>query len=175
MFIYRFDETFLKFAQRMGIRAVPLELDQAGPAYDAGRIDGFITVPTAALAFQWLSQARYFTELETSMEPACVVLTRRAFDTLPLSHQAVVREAMARLDARFEDIGRRVDEHLLRELLEKQGLRRVPVSPSFRTEFRALAREAREKGGQPILPVELLGRVQSWLADDRADFPAPRR
>ena len=36
-------------------------------AYDDERIDGFIAVPSAALAFQWSAQARYVTDLRVAL------------------------------------------------------------------------------------------------------------
>ena len=47
----------------MGVHVVPLPLDKARRAYDEARIDGFLALPTAALAFQWSAQANYLSNL----------------------------------------------------------------------------------------------------------------
>jgi TRAP-type C4-dicarboxylate transport system substrate-binding protein len=166
IFVWRFDDVFLQFARRMGIRAVPLGLDEAGPAYENGQIDGFFSIPTAALSFQWLTHVHYFTPLEGTMLPACVVITQSALDTLSDVQQTAVRDAMARLSIRFEEVGRRSDSELIASLLEKQGLHRVELTQSFRAEFLMLAQDAREQGG--IFPDALLKSVQTWLADYRS-------
>jgi TRAP-type C4-dicarboxylate transport system substrate-binding protein len=171
IFIWRYDETFLQFARRMGIRAVPLSLNEADHAYDEDQIDGFYTIPAAALSFQWLARVRYFTQLPGTMLPACVVVTQTALDALPMAQQTAVRDAMARLSIRFEAVGRHLDDELLGKLLEKQGLRQVRVSDAFRAEFLMLAHDVREQGG--FLSAELLSRVQGWLADYRAEAVRP--
>jgi TRAP-type C4-dicarboxylate transport system substrate-binding protein len=170
MFIWRFDDTFVAFARHMGIRVVPLDLSEGGRAYDEGKIDGFFTVPTAALAFQWLSQVRYFTPLPGAIIPACVAVSQRALDALSTEQQAIVRHAMVRSVIRNDEIGSQLDDELLGELLQKQGVHRVPVSRSFRSEFLMQAVDAREQGR--ILPELLINQVATWLADRRAQAPA---
>src|SRR5581483_2060377 len=63
LWIWSLDPVVGPELEAMGLKAVPTPLDEAGRAYDDGRIDGFIGVPTAALAFQWSTRVRYFTDL----------------------------------------------------------------------------------------------------------------
>ncbi|HEX4462674.1 MAG TPA: TRAP transporter substrate-binding protein DctP, partial [Polyangia bacterium] len=44
--------------REMGLHVVPMPIDRAAHGYDSEQIDGFIAAPTAALAFQWSTQAR---------------------------------------------------------------------------------------------------------------------
>ncbi|HUR94297.1 MAG TPA: hypothetical protein VMY76_06925, partial [Gemmatimonadales bacterium] len=77
------------------------------------------------------------------------------------------RTAVAKFMIRFEDVGRATDAALLGGLFEKQGLRQVPVSASFRAEFLDQARQLRDK--VKIVPPEMFSQLQSWLADYRAE------
>ena len=59
----------------------------AFPAPEAQRDavwDGFVGVPSAALAFQWWTVARYITDLRTSFLTGCVLVANRAFDRVPV-------------------------------------------------------------------------------------------
>ena len=80
----------------LGMHAVPLPLEGAlrAPTRKAS-IDGFIGIPSAALAFQWSARARYFTDLRVGYVMGCLVVTNDAFDPLPLEAQHVVHGAGA--------------------------------------------------------------------------------
>ena len=84
LWIWNLDETFLRTWPMLGVRGVALPIEQAYAAFDERRIDGFIAVPTSALAFQWFTAARYVTDLRVGFLRACVLITTRAFDPLPL-------------------------------------------------------------------------------------------
>ena len=165
------DEVGITVARAMGLTIVPTELDAAAKAYDEQRIDGFITIPTAALAFQWSTQARYITDLRPGYLTGCVAMTHRAVDRVPPAHRAVLRALYAKYDALFQDVGRREDDALLGGLLQKQGLTPVRPSEGFRSEFFEAARAARERTAGRLLPRALVDRVLKLLADYRAEHP----
>jgi TRAP-type transport system periplasmic protein len=167
LWIWDLDEVYKQMLTSMGITVVPRPLESALHDYESGLVDGFLAVPTAALAFQWSTEVRYYADLRPSFLRGCLLMSSRAFDQLPVSGQQAVRQASARTIARLEEIGRAQDEALLGGLFEKQGLKRVPVSESFRAEFFALAQQARERLVTTTVPLELLQRVLSLLADYR--------
>jgi TRAP-type transport system periplasmic protein len=153
----------------LGIPAVPVALENAHAAYDAGKLDGFVAVPAAALAFQWSSQVRYVSDLRIGFLRGCLLIANRALDQLSVQDQQILRSSNAKLAARLEDVGRSQDEALLGGLFAKQGTRSVAVSPAFRAEFFEAARVAREKLGETLVPKALLQKVLSMLADYRAE------
>jgi len=168
---WSFDRVGTVGSKEMGLDVSPLPLYEAGPAFSAGRIDGFVGIPSAALAFQWSAQARYLVDLRVDYLFGCLVVSERAFSRLPPSHQVTLREAAAKLRERYEDMGRRIDDSLIGGLFQRQGITVLPVSEAFRAEFFAAARVAREKMGDRFVSKELLARVQSLLADYRAEHP----
>ncbi|HEY7957771.1 MAG TPA: TRAP transporter substrate-binding protein DctP [Polyangia bacterium] len=155
----------------MGIKTLPLPIYQAGKAYDDQRDDGFITPPTAALAFQWSTQARYFTALPLHYVTGCLLVANRAFDGLPLDEQQALRAAAAKTQARFDEISQELDAQLLGGLFARQGLRPVTVSGAFRAELYDAARAARSRVAAKVGAPELLDHVLSLLADYRAEHP----
>jgi TRAP-type transport system periplasmic protein len=163
------DEVGITVAHEMGVDIVPTELDAAGKAYDDKRIDGFIAIPTAALAFQWSTQARYITDLRSGYLTGCVAVTDRAVDLVPVAHRRTFRSLFAKYDALFQEVGKRQDDALLAGLFQKQGLTPVRPSEGFRSEFFEAARTARERAVPRLMPRALVDRVLKLLADYRAE------
>jgi TRAP-type C4-dicarboxylate transport system substrate-binding protein len=163
------DEVWKLQFPELGVHAKPMSLYDAAGAFDRGEVDGFITPPTAALAFQWSTKARYYTDLRIGFLSGWILISNRSFDPLPPDVQQVIRAAGARLSVRFEQASRLADEGLLGGLFAKQGMKQVPVSEAFRAEFFAAARVARERAGERLVPAALLNRVIAILADFRAE------
>jgi TRAP-type transport system periplasmic protein len=163
------DETLGAGLRSLGFAAVPAGLDEAGRLYDEGKVDGFIAVPAAALAFQWSAQAKYLLPLRLAALTGCVVLANRAFDPLPEEYKTVVRNAAARGLSHLEEVGRAQDEALLGGLFARQGLQIVAASPGLRGQFFDEARAARDTMTENIIRRGLLDRVLSLLADYRAE------
>ena len=165
------DEVGIATSREMGLQIVPLPVGEAARAYDEGHVDGFLAIPLAALAFQWSSRARYVTDLRGSYIWGCVVATERSVQRLPPDLQQALRMTAARARERFEEMGRRTDEALLGGLFAKQGATSVAVSQSFRQDYMAAARAARNKVADRFMPKELVDRVLQMLADYRIEHP----
>src|SRR6476469_3083980 len=150
------DEVHREQLPLLGIHGVPRPLTDAARAFERGEVDGFFGLPTAALAFQWVNQVRYVTDLRLGFLSGCLIVANRSFDSLPLAGQQAFRAAAAKLQARVEDMGRQQDAALLNGLFARQGMKPVPPSRTFRAEFFAAARVAREKLGDKIVPRALI-------------------
>ena len=168
LWIWSLDEAMGVQAQALGLHVVPTPLEGATRAFDEGKVDGFVAVPSAALAFQWSAQARYLEDLRLSYREGCLFMSNRAFDALPLDVQEAIRTASAKLHARMDDLERRQDDELVGGLFNRQGLTTLPVDERFRGEFFELAREMRTRLGATLVPPRLMEQVLSWLADYRA-------
>ena len=158
----------------LGGSPVPLPLQDAAHAYDEKRTDGFIAVATAALAFQWSAQSSYLTELRMGFLPGCMVLSNRAYDSLSVPARQALKVSAAKFQSRLDDLGRSQDAALLGGLFAKQGVKTVPVSAGFSSEFLEAASVAREALRDKIIPGALLDRVPGWLADHRAEHSPDR-
>jgi TRAP-type C4-dicarboxylate transport system substrate-binding protein len=159
------DVTANRLSQAMGIPVVALPLEAAGKAYEDKRVDGFLALPVAALAFQWSAQTRYFSELPLDFLVGCFVIRTATFDRLSIEHRQVLISATAKVVQRAEDIDARMRDALFSGLFEKQGLKRVPVTPAFRDDYFAAARDARTRLAEQLVPKETLRRVLEWIAD----------
>jgi TRAP-type transport system periplasmic protein len=167
--VWDLDEAIGALTTHVGLKTVLLPLDQAGRAYDDGRIDGFVAVPTAALAFQWASQARYVSDLQFGFMTGCVLIANRAMDALPIELRDFMRAAGAKLALRMEDMGRMQDQVLLGGLTARQGLTLTPAPPGFRAEFQAAMDKAREQLGEKFPVRAPLERTLKLLAEYRKE------
>src|SRR5262249_8815259 len=91
MWVWDQGDVWRALAAAFGLRVTPLPLDQVSRALDDHRLDGLIALPTAALAYQWSTQVRYFTPLPSSYLQACLIVSSRAFDALTLEDQRTMR------------------------------------------------------------------------------------
>ncbi|MGZ3441953.1 MAG: TRAP transporter substrate-binding protein DctP, partial [Polyangia bacterium] len=169
LWIWDVDDVYKTELPTLGLHASPLPIDAALPAFEANQLDGFISIATAALAYQWSTRARYYTDLHIGYLMGCLIVAQTAFDPLSDDQQRAVHAAAARLMRHMEDMGEQQDDALLGSLFEKQGMHRVQVSKSFRTEFLDAARAARLKLGTSLTSQSLLDEINGWLADYRSD------
>jgi TRAP-type C4-dicarboxylate transport system substrate-binding protein len=169
--IWNADQVWPTAMTQLGLHTVPLSVEEAGKAYEAGRVDGFLALPTAALVYQWSAQSHYLTKLPLATMAACNFVSNAVFDALPLDAQAAMRHASARLNYRFTDVSATQEDALLGGLLEKQGLRGLVPSETFRLLFLEATRVTRDKLPASVVPPELTQQVLGWLSDFRAAHP----
>jgi TRAP-type C4-dicarboxylate transport system substrate-binding protein len=167
------DETANRFARQMGMSVVARPLDEAAPSFDRGELDGFVSIPPAALAFQWTTRARYVTDLKIGYLWGCVLIANRAFDKLTVEQQRLVHAASVKLALRWDDFGAAQDAALLGPLARQQGLVVTPPSETLRIELFRAASELRNRIGGTLVAQTLLDRVMRLLADYRAEHATP--
>jgi TRAP-type C4-dicarboxylate transport system substrate-binding protein len=162
------EPALIAYSQAMGMNVVPLAIGDAGRAYEDGRIDGYVAIPAAILAFQWYARRMYLSQLPFSPVIGCLVMSAASFDRLPTDLRDIFIGESARTALRFTETARVQEEQLLdRGLFAKQGMTMTPVPMLLRAQFLDAARAARDKLGGRIVPDKLLTQVQAWLADYR--------
>jgi TRAP-type C4-dicarboxylate transport system substrate-binding protein len=165
--VYDLDQLEREQLRLMGVTLVPLPIDQAGRAYDEGRVDGFFSVPWAGVAYGYAVKARYFTDLDSMFLPACMILSRATFDRLDDEAQQALLAAGARIEERYEELGRQQHADLLTRVFPREGLRPAPMSPEFRKEYQEAARAASARLAPRFVPLSLVRRVNAILAELR--------
>ena len=162
------DRTSVAFLRAMGFNVVPLPVSDAGKAYEEGKIDGFIAIPSAIFGFQWFTRQLYLSQLPFAQLHGCALMSSSTYERLPTEVRDVIETASVKFGLRISETTRVQDEELLGGLFEKQGVRSVPVSPTLRAQFLEAAHAARDRLGAQVVPTELLIKVQSFLADYRS-------
>jgi TRAP-type C4-dicarboxylate transport system substrate-binding protein len=175
LWAWTLDPVWQSTLNQLGIHHVVSTLEEHSPAWRKKAYDAYFTVPSVALAYQWSTEASYVADLRATVLPACLVVSNAALDPLPLEHKQAVITTAAKFMNRFNEVSARLDEALLDGLLEKQGLKKVPVSPEFRAQFVAATKEARDKLGAALIAPSLLASVEKMLSEYRERREASRR
>jgi TRAP-type C4-dicarboxylate transport system substrate-binding protein len=150
----------------VGLHPVGLPVDQAGRAYDDGKVDGFVAVPSAAMAFQWSAQVRYISDLRVGFLMGCMMVARRAWDSIGHDDRQVLLAASAKLAQRVDAVSRDMDDTLLKTLFMRQGVTMVPASPALQVELNEALRAGQKALGK-LVPPGMAERVAGWLAEYR--------
>ncbi len=148
----------------MGLTVVPMSLDAAEAAFEAGKLDGFAALAASALAFQWQSGAPNILPLELDYLDACLLIRISAWDELSLETQQTLRTAGAKLERRMELVGRDADRAVLSGALTGHGVRALAVPAATRQAFFAAARQTRAAAAaQGHVPVAALQWILQQL------------
>jgi TRAP-type C4-dicarboxylate transport system substrate-binding protein len=164
---WNLDEVSASMLKEMGFQLVELPLEKAGPAYQKGEHDGFMSIPGAMLAYQWAAHVHWVTDVRFTYLIACMMVANRAFDRLPAEHQQNVRLAAARFRARMNNMVVHEDAALLGGAFGKAGIKSVPVTSQLRAQVEEAAKAAREKLGEKLIPAALMRRVLELVAEYR--------
>lgn len=109
------------------VTPVPLSLADVLPSLQTGIIDTVASSPIAAVALQWHTQVKYFTDLPLSYFVGTLAIDKKSFQKLAPADQAVVRDVMGRVFHEIDQQNRKDNVSAYAALL-KQGIK--PVKPS---------------------------------------------
>ncbi|MCD6059872.1 MAG: C4-dicarboxylate transporter [Moraxellaceae bacterium] len=126
------------------VTPVPLSLADVLPSLQTGIIDTVASSPIAAVALQWHTQVKYFTDLPLSYFVGTLAIDKKSFAKLAPADQAVVREVMGKV---FADINaqNRKDNISAYSALLKQGIKPVKPSAAETAEWEKLGEQATAK------------------------------
>jgi TRAP-type C4-dicarboxylate transport system substrate-binding protein len=161
------DPIWQTMVPELGAQLVTTSLDGLGPALARAQVDGFFVVPSAALGYQWSTQTKYFTDLEASVLPGCLVVANAAFDPLATEQRQALQAAAAKFVYHFNAVTRELDGQLVDGLFEKQGVIKVPASSALKSEFTSAARAARARLGEKLVPAALAASVDALIEEYR--------
>jgi TRAP-type C4-dicarboxylate transport system substrate-binding protein len=167
LWIWNLDAVWQSGMPHLGLQVVPLPVADAASAYDDGRIDGLLALPSAALVYQWSARSHYFVDLPIAAMAGCNFIATSVFESLPTSSQTALRQAAAKLNVRISEANGALEDALIGGLFEKQGVKRQSPSEQFRIIFFDVAREARDKLPPDVVPPALITQVMGWLSDYR--------
>ena len=161
------------FADLKGQKAWIPEGDVIGQAIleEAGLVDAVAGPPIGAVALQWFTKARYFTEMAVLYTYGTIIMSQRAFNPISAADQAVVEEVMARV-TKILDRRARQDNQDAREALAAQGMTFIPTTPELEQRWREVAEGATRRVPQKVtIDPKLLAEVNRLLAEYRASHP----
>lgn len=122
------DSVTLSAMQAMELSPVVLPITDVLTGLQTGLIEVIGTPPVAAVALQWYTKVRYLTDFPVTYTYAVLVVEKKIFDRLEAADQAVFREVMERIYAKFDEASV-IENADAREALEANGIEIVEPSP----------------------------------------------
>lgn len=149
------------------VTPVPLSLADVLPSLQTGIIDTVAASPIGAVALQWHTQVKYFTDLPMTYFVGVMAIERKAFNRLAPADQAVVRDVMGKV---FQDMNaqNRKDNISAYDALVKLGIKAVKPNAAETAEW--------EKNGE-LAAAEMVkqGIVSATAAQQLGNFIAAAR
>lgn len=122
----------------LGINPIPLPIADVYTGLQTGLIETIAINPAAAIALQWHTSTAYMTEVFVSYIVGTLAVQKKAFDRLRAADQAIVREEMAAVFARLDQINR-ADNIAARAALENQGVTILEPGPGELERWKSIA------------------------------------
>ena len=118
------DPISAKLIQAFGVSPIPLPITDVLAGLQTGLIDALIVPPIVALALQWHNHVKYVTNLPVVYIYTMLAMDKKAFESMAVEDQALVKEVMDRVFYEV-DQDNRVDNEKAYQALLTQGIQEV--------------------------------------------------
>lgn len=130
--------------EEAGVPPIPLPIVDVLTGLQTGLIDTICITPEGAFLLQWFTKVKYLTNLPLLYGYATIVLSKKAFLKIPKDDRPIVREVMKRRMAKLKKSNRDYNEQA-KELLKKEGIKFVTLTPSAISNMESLGNKVRDK------------------------------
>lgn len=151
---------------KAGVSPVPLGIPDVLLALQTGLVDVIYSSPIGSIMLQWFTKVKYITRVPLSYALGGVIITHKAFESIPENHQKTLKEIFRKNSSALNDQTRRDNEEALR-VIAQEGIQSVELSPHELAHFQKIAREATEEMAGKVFPVEILQELNTYLNEVR--------
>lgn len=149
------------------ISPVPLPISDVYTGLQTGLIDTVASSPIGAIAFQWHTKVRYFTDVPLMYLFGTLAFAKKAFDKLSELDQFIVADVMSPIFNRL-DREMRSGNEAAKLALQNQGIEIVTPSAEETERWRSIAREAESRyRGKNLYSEEMYEILEGHLRDFR--------
>lgn len=156
--------------KKLGIVPVPLGLPDVLMALQTGLIDVAFSSPLAAIALQWFTKTKYMLDLPLSYAIGAVLIDKKVFQKIPLSHQKVVKECAARYLFELTQRTREDNEKAI-QVMVKHGIKITKPSEEQVVEFKKLrdtiAKELSNRAFSKAVLDELMSHLKAYRSHEQ--------
>ena len=167
MWLWEGDPLAETLLRTVGVSPVPLPITDVVTSLQTGMIDGVYTSPMGCISLQWFTRVGYMTDLPVTHANGAVVVTRKIFDQLSPSAQAIVKESATKYFAMLNAATDRESAAGLATLQER-GIKSVALNETDKDGFDSVGKTVRGKLVGVLYTQEVLDRTLQVLADVRA-------
>ena len=126
------------------IASIPANVTDVLPALQTGALETVFGPPTAAVAVQWHTRAKYYNEMRLTYSIGGVFISAAAWKQIPEAYQETVRSIIDKHCRLLTPKVRKSDLEAL-DFMRSQGLQMVAETPEARADFDRIAGNALEK------------------------------
>jgi TRAP-type transport system periplasmic protein len=168
LFAWAGDTKATEIIKAAGFNPIQLETADILPGLQTGLIDAVPAPPFFALAGQFYGPCPNMLDLNVSPLAGALVITKKAWDSIPAAAQAVLRESAQKAGSDTRAQARKeMDESV--EAMKKRGLKVHELTPEARAAWQKVAEGTYPKIRGTVVPADLFDEVQKLLADYRAE------
>ena len=149
-----------------GVASIPANVTDVLPALQTGALETVFGPPTGAVAVQWHTRVRYYTQMRLTYSIGGVFLSAAGWKTVPPAHQAVVKAAFDKHCRLLTPKVRRSDEEAL-AYMRQQGVQAVEETAEGRADFERIATQTLPQIMGRTFSEEAWTRLQSILNEHR--------
>jgi TRAP-type C4-dicarboxylate transport system substrate-binding protein len=159
--------------QALQLSPVTLPLTDVLTGLQTGLIDIVTMSPAGALVLQWHTKVDYLTRMPIVYSMGLLAIQARAFDRLPDTDRAIVREVMTELYARWDRENSEDAEEALRALINS-GIEPVEPVPGAQQRLQALMYDTnRSMAKSGLFSLALLEEILGHIDDYRRKNGTP--
>ncbi len=137
-----------------------------------GLIDIVAMPPAGALVLQWHTKVQYVTRMPIVYTMGLLAVDKRAFDRIDPEDQAVVRDIMSALYARW-DVENQRDEAEALQALINSGVEPVDPAPGERARLQGIMRKANDRlASEGVISADLLAEIRGHIEEYRSGSAA---
>lgn len=154
--------------QALSLSPVVLPVTDVLTGLETGLLDIVATPPVGAVVLQWYTKTKFVTTQPLSYTLGFLAIDNKAVAALAPADQAVLKDVMTRLYARFNEQGR-ADNAAAEEALRANGLRFVEADAAEVPRWReAVAGATDQLAAEGVVSADLLRQVRAYIAEYRA-------
>ncbi len=172
IFCWRGDTTQIGIMKALDYRPVALETSDMLPGLQSGLVDVVLTPPSYALASQFQTVAPHMLQLNWVPIVGAVVISRRAWDAMPLAAQTALRESALVAERKLRDRRSAQDDGAI-AAMEASGLVVHQPDPGVAAEWQQFVEGIYPRVRGPIVPAEEFDQVMAALRAYRASRSRP--
>ncbi|GAB4296779.1 MAG: C4-dicarboxylate TRAP transporter substrate-binding protein [Myxococcota bacterium] len=149
-----------------GIVPIYLSLPDVLTALQTNRIDACYAPPLAAMAFQWHTKVKFYTDIPLANSIGAMVVTKESFDKLNAEQQEVMKKYGWAAGKKIVQTSRRDNKRAYEEL-EKMGIKKVDVQKSDYEKIEKAGLRVRKSLVGKLYNQEMLDLVEGYLREYR--------
>ena len=153
--------------KNLQLSPVALPVTDVLTGLQTGLLDIAAIPPEVAVALQWHTRVKYYTDMPVLFAMTFLAINKRSFDRLSADDQSVVRQVLGEVYAKIDENAPDESRNAM-DALTNFGIQRVaPANGQFEELQSTMAESNRQMAADGILPLELFEEMQRHIADYR--------